>query len=349
MEDANSAHRRSEDTISKLREELAQAAPTTDSPACDIKVTIAARDGDTVGADDDIAVVATRDLFPGEVIATDTQRIAIVDTVSERDAPRCGNCFVLLPDGGEPATSACCAERYCSPTCRSGALQTYHSPGGPLCRGALPATTAPHPALGVMCAPIQLLGRLASAFLNSPESRRGVHPLAHPLLSRWKPDFRPVRPIRTPFAFDAHVRAPVRVLRGLGVDVFRDQRWDTWVVLHLVNRISVNFLAHLLAAGARAEEEGDPAGGPRSGGGEEAPGTVYSLGFLLPLFNHACDPNLATEDGIGGRTIKARRVIKKGEELTVNYVDLGLSKDERDSKLKCWFDSCRCDGCNEGD
>jgi hypothetical protein len=192
------------------------------------------------------------------------------------------------------------------------------------------------------------------------------------------------------------------MLRSLGVDVFKDLRWDTWVVLHLVNRISVNFLAHPLAAGVKAEDgvrvkvedgvvvkaedgldmktegtasvkteetddvkmqdaagiktedaaggsglgSGDPAGGEAQSG---ALGTAYSLGLLLPLFNHACDPNLTTEDGVGGRVIKARRAIKKGEELTVNDVDLGLSKAERDTRLKCWFDSCCCDDCKQGE
>jgi hypothetical protein len=125
--------------------------------------------GGKVGADDDIAVVATRDLIPGEVIAIDTQRIAIVDTISDADVPRCGSCFAPLRED-EAVASGCCAERYCSPTCRDSALQTHHAPHGPLCRGALPAVAAPHPALRIMYAPVQLLGRLASAFLSSAEA-----------------------------------------------------------------------------------------------------------------------------------------------------------------------------------
>lgn len=287
--------------------------------------------------------MATRDISPGQVIATDTQRIAVANVKGKDSTPRCGNCFVSL-SGGEAVPSGCCAEKYCSPTCRDTALRTYHASGGPVCRGKVPTIKARLQDLSAMYAPVKLLSRLASAVVSSPSSEHGGgHPLAHPLPSRWKPDFRTVRPIRTPFSLDAHIVKPISVLQALDVDVFADARWDTWVVLHLVNRIGVNWLEYQLARSDGLTETKKS----KTKDGESL-GSVHSLGFLLPLFNHACDPNLTTEDssGGGGRAIKARRLIKEGDELTVNYVGLGLSKTERDAKLKCWFDSCRCVTCN---
>jgi len=105
----------------------------------------------------------------------------------------------------------------------------------------------------------------------------------HPILSRWKPDFRQDWHIQTAFTFNSHIRQPIHVLHSLGIDVFKDSRFDTWVVMHLINRMSVNYITYQRPATTTPES---PPDGSQSNSGEAEPkttsqpptGTVYSLG-----------------------------------------------------------------------
>jgi len=70
---------------------------------------------------------------------------------------------------------------------------------------------------------------------------------------------------------------------------------------------------------------------------------VHNLGSLLPLFNHACVPNLDIIPVKGGIQVRPNRPIRKGEHLCVSYIDASTPR----TNLRQWFDDCRCCTCKK--
>jgi SET and MYND domain-containing protein len=64
-------------------------------------------------------------------------------------------------------------------------------------------------------------------------------------------------------------------------------------------------------------------------------------------FNHSCDPNCAQRfDAFGCVVIETEKAIRKGDELTIPYVDVRLSVDARNDRLvKNFAFTCACDRC----
>ena len=92
-----------------------------------------------------------------------------------------------------------------------------------------------------------------------------------------------------------------KFLQGLGVDIFADQRFDTWV-LHTVTAMLVN--------------------NTHAGDDRRADG-LLAVHSLFSFLNHSCIPNVYWElrnDQVNTRVIKAQRDIRQGEELYVSYI-----------------------------
>ena len=99
----------------------------------------------------------------------------------------------------------------------------------------------------------------------------------------------------------------------LGVDVFTNLKFDSWVPQTLLARVQCNIV-----------------------GKETLDNRKYStVDPLLSTFNHNCLPS-ATPQFIGESTetmVKAVRNIKEGEEICLSYVDPGLLEEVRRGKI----------------
>ncbi|XP_055295207.1 SET and MYND domain-containing protein DDB_G0273589-like [Sitodiplosis mosellana] len=77
--------------------------------------------------------------------------------------------------------------------------------------------------------------------------------------------------------------------------------------------------------------------------GNDLKSSVENVGSLL---NHSCDPNITTCDFGKIKSHMTCRPIKKGEQLLTTYIDMNLSKELRQEKLrKIWGFECKCKKC----
>lgn len=264
---------------------------------------------------DILGVFATRDIPKDTLLLTDT---TITGAASTRTRNMCGNCYALLPR--HRYTTPGSSITWCSPLCRDLALASYHRPihdklpDGTLdwVQQAASASTSttlttstnstastsqnqttqpppPHSHLNLL-----LLRFLASA-LNE-----NTHPLCHEtsaILSGRHDGAHIER-----FTREDSIAVPCRMLRDLGVDVFADGRFETWVLLMLRHRICVN---------VRVEDV--------QGGGTQT-GWITAVNPCYSMFNHSCLPN-ARALNTGTTTVKvvALRDIAKGEEVFLDY------------------------------
>jgi len=80
----------------------------------------------------------------------------------------------------------------------------------------------------------------------------------------------------------------------------------------------------------------------------ESHGGIYVLHSHL---NHSCDPNVSVrhfdrKTALSRITIRAKRTILAGEELTTTYVNPDMSLAQRRRELKPWaFGTCMCARC----
>lgn len=96
---------------------------------------------------------------------------------------------------------------------------------------------------------------------------------------------------------------------------------------------------HRNADPEKPEELPAPQGDPNRGLGTAV--------FLATSFiNHHCEPNLDVSFSLGPTIrLHATRDIKKGEELTISYIDLNLPVTERKTKLATGY-GFLCSGCD---
>jgi SET domain len=121
-----------------------------------------------------------------------------------------------------------------------------------------------------------------------------------------------------------------KFLQDLSVDIFTDQRLDTWV-LHTITARLVND-AH--------------AGDDRIADG------LLVVHSLFSFFNHSCIPNVYWElrdDQPNTLVIRTQRNIRQGEELCIFYFvenELLSNRAEKRSKLSSWMvGDCQCQRC----
>lgn len=146
-------------------------------------------------------------------------------------------------------------------------------------------------------------------------------PLQHPLTARLTPNT--IGPQTHSFTYFEHIILPLRTLEALGINIFTDFRFDTWVLQTLRRRIDNNNT------------------------GKE----VHGVWPRMAMCNHSCEPNVAyspDEEGSAVLCLKARRRIEAGEEVCVSYIE-----DEDDDvvggrryRLLHWLGcECQCGRC----
>ncbi|KAI1103008.1 SET domain-containing protein [Jackrogersella minutella] len=69
----------------------------------------------------------------------------------------------------------------------------------------------------------------------------------------------------------------------------------------------------------------------------------------ISRFNHDCRPNIHYRIVNMTHTTVAARDIEAGEELSISYIELKLSREERRSRLRRWGFECSCSHCRMSD
>lgn len=157
-------------------------------------------------------------------------------------------------------------------------------------------------------------------FLLRTISDGAPHPLDHSYMARLTPTCRDKA---RGFVLEDDIDIPNTMLLNMGVDIFADLRYDTWVLFTMKARIENNSWS-------------DP--------------MVTSVNPLFSLFNHSCEPNVEWTGQEDHRTVimKASQDVKKGEQFFVAYDGYisSLPLVERRKRLARWLNGpCQCSRC----
>jgi hypothetical protein len=180
-----------------------------------------------------------------------------------------------------------------------------------------------------------------------------THPLKAPIVARLTANYD--SDVLFYFSYEHQIVNPTRLLQTLGIDVFANLSYDTWVLETIRHRLCNNRLGAQLP-GRRGQ----------------TPHMLMALHPCYAMLNHSCEPNVAVaagrhgapafRDGHGAAvenasgdgegamiTILAMRDIKAGEELFVSYIGgvEHMSREQRNRRLMAWLgkEGCKCPKC----
>ena len=269
----------------------------------------------------------TQDVGKDETILVDK-----TDLCATNAKDCCQNCCGDLPTTGVgPITTlSCCDARYCSPECSARAIRSHHRV---LCgkdfsfiksddnKGAAPGGSVESLFW------VRLLGIIVQECAS--------HPLKTSIIARTTRQYG--ANFTVGFNLRQHVATPIRILQTLGIDVFADPKFDTWVLNTIRAHILTNFDAVQISERKLVPQKGKP---------------VMDLTPLTLFQNTSCEPNTYERyDGNGSTvTIIARRDLKAGEEMMPLYIDhingYTMSRKERQANLMPWIAGpCACERC----
>jgi hypothetical protein len=154
-----------------------------------------------------------------------------------------------------------------------------------------------------------------------------VHPLCTPFVNQLTALYDGNK--HQPFDCKTNIVGTFRMLTCLGVDIFANHNFDTWVLQTLRARTGNNVREYSTDGHAH-----------------------IAINPLYSFFNHSCEPNVKWEDDKSTHSSSIRmhtlRSVTKGEELLTNYQG-ELSKKpylERRKILRQWLGSdCQCKRC----
>jgi hypothetical protein len=269
------------------------------------------------GLSEVFGVMATKDIARKEMLLIDHTAACAVDDPRNR----CSCCCAVLAPN--PVHIECCSTRYCSRLCTDHALATYHLA---VCGKDLSTfekayrenSATPEKAADELL----FLRVLASAVQHST-----VHPLHTPLVNQLTAMYDGNKHL--PFDCETNIIRTFEMLTCLGVDIFANHNFDTWVLQTLRARIGNNAREYSTDGHAH-----------------------IAINPLYSFFNHSCEPNVKWEDDKSTHSSSIRmhtlRSVTKGEELFINYHE-ELSKKpylERRKILRQWLGSdCQCKRC----
>lgn len=271
-------------------------------------------DEESLSQNDVFGVVATRNIALAETVLIDRTVAGVICSIG-----RCATCCSNL--SGSIANS-CCTVEYCSNACAKTALETFHPP---LCRKdftyLFDAAESAELSSDISLDSLLLLRVLALAIHEG-----AAHPLNTSLLARLTPAYQIDNLII--FNFPDHIVTPIRILQELGIDVFTNSAYDTWVIHTMRCRLQNNKHGQTL---------------------DELHGTAVNP--LYSMFNHSCAPSIGWEHEGNSSTLRlfAERPIMEGEELFISYIKpLDMEWAERQQALMAWLGmDCECVRCKE--
>lgn len=253
---------------------------------------------------DVLGVTATKGIRAGETVLLDSTFTGVMGDVN-----RCETCCGVVGTNTNP----CCNVLYCSEVCAKVALENFHPA---LCgkdftsfhAAAKLATLTTDFALSSLL----LLRTLANSIQENP-----THPLHSSVLKRLTPTYGLKEPQLIIYNFNEHVIAPINMLLELGIDIFADSRYDSWVIHTMRCRLQNNKHGQTL---------------------DDVCGTA--VGPLYSMFNHSCDPSVDWRHDNDNNTLTmfAERDIREGEEMFISYIkgkDIGRA--ERQKILMPWL------------
>jgi len=263
---------------------------------------------------DVFGVFATKKIDLTESILIDRTTAGVLSSL-ERCATCCNNILNTI-------TNVCCNVGYCSEVCAQTAIQTFHPP---LCgrdvRFLYDAAKSAKHSTDIPIDSLLLLRVLALAIHEN-----NTFPLKTSLLARLTPAYNIDQLII--FNFPDHIITPIRILQELGIDVFANAAYDTWVIHTMRCRLQNNKHGQTL---------------------DELHGTAVNP--LYSMFNHSCSPNIDWEHEGNTSTLRlfATRSIAEGEELFISYINpIDMEWAERQKALVAWLGmDCECERCKK--
>ncbi|KAF7857178.1 hypothetical protein EAF04_009419 [Stromatinia cepivora] len=265
---------------------------------------------------DVLGVVAIRDILSQETVLFDPALAAVVDSTG-----RCPTCCGPILDKIE---NPCCRASYCSSSCSQRALDSYHTV---VCGKNLDFLFETKSVSSSNSTESSIGSNLLLRVLALSIRENTANPLKSSLISRLTPAYNPNDPQLIAFNFKDHIITPIRILGELGVDVFTNSMYDTWVLHTIHCRLQNNKHGQTF---------------------DDIRGTAINP--LYSMFNHSCDPNVDWRHDHENSTVTmfAERNIKKGEEMFISYIGKGDSLKDRRRKLMPWFGmECACHKCDE--
>lgn len=266
------------------------------------------------GTEESLGIFARRKIPKGERILLDRSIFSIFNDTTETTCDACS-----APLSGYSHAVECCKVRYCSAICKAEALKSYHRT---LCRkdfGWLYKEYSGADPLSNDMVPLLMVKVLATAI------QQNARPLKVASVGTMHAGYGKQNP--SYFKLMDNIIAPIKILQTLGVDIFADRRFDSWVMQTLFLRIENNKQGVKL--GRR---------------------THSGLNPMFTMFNHACDPAaLWWQEGatLGAPVeVRAYRNIEEGEEICISYTDLDLPETKRRSMVRPHIGKdCECARC----
>lgn len=264
---------------------------------------------------DVLGVIATKNIAKGETLILD-HTVA----VATRNTQRCAACCGEILDN---ITNGCCGVIYCSPSCCKTSSNFHPALCGKNFTFLDRSTFSIAENKDFSLESLLLLRVLAISIQENAS-----HPLKTSIIECLTPAYPMSSPQLMMFNYHDHITVPIRILTELGVDVFTNPLYDTWVLHTIRCRIENN--KH-----GRAFDE------------------LTAINTLYSMFNHSCAPNVdwRHDDNNSTVTLFAERDIIEGEELFDSYIALdGLNKAARQQKLMPWLGmDCACSRCKSGE
>lgn len=297
-------------SLASLNSERGKAATQT----CEFRYS-SIQDRLSVAADDasanrQIGVFAKKDIKPGDLIFTETTTTSYINASN-----RCDACRAKMPSD-QSSIVWCSDVFFCNAECRKRARDVYHRVA---CEKYFKFRHT-----GQWDVPTHLDIRILATLIQE----NAEHPLTGSFLRRYDAAYS-----KHTIALNLHhmVENSACILQTLGVDIFKDLRYDTWVLLTMRFRMFNNM--HQFSF-------------PKELGSH----VLITIPRLAFLFNHSCEPNVERKH-VGGsakEVFTAMREVKKGEELYVDYwMEVGdFGKGDRRLELGFILHvDCQCKKC----
>ncbi|EGD96975.1 hypothetical protein TESG_04396 [Trichophyton tonsurans CBS 112818] len=204
-----------------------------------------------------------------------------------------------------------------------------------------------------------LLREVFDITLLRRETDNKPHLLAHEIDELMPILLWPATGKNLPFSFAANIQVPFNILSCLGVNIFRDLSFDTWVIQLVLRKLLMSAIPWRAPGEERSEDIPETQDEVIKRTREISKFTPSESNSIMPtfpnlyvfpaisVFNHACPPyhnvdwNWDTE--IPNRLIlHANRFIKHGEELFIRYTKAPLPNN---TAVRLFGRSCLCSGC----